>query len=102
MPKYQVLSQEEQDDIIVSFMLSQEKDKFCLELNLNRYKDILSKGDGKGKWHDRVKELQAESIERLAEIDSIIEASMVQMPTPERVETAKQRIEAAQQRPANM
>lgn len=102
MSEYQVLSQEEQDDIIVSFMLSQERDKFCLELNLNRYKDILEKGDGKGKWHDRVKELQAESVERLAEIDSIIGASKGQMPPQERIVAAQQRIVAAQKRPATM
>ncbi len=96
MSDYQVLSQEEQDDIIVSFMLGQERDKFCLELNLNRYKDVLEKGNGKGKWHDRVKELQAESVERLAEIDSIIEASKVQMPSQERVEAAQKRLLVAQ------
>lgn len=97
MSDYQVLSQEEQDDIIVSFMLSQEKDKYCLELNLQRYTEMLKTLEG-GQWRDRVEKLQAESTSRLAEIDSIIEVTKAQMPPSERIDTAKARISAAQQR----
>ncbi|MBA7541718.1 hypothetical protein ES705_34034 [subsurface metagenome] len=91
MSVYQVLSQENQDDIIVSFMLSQERDKYCLELNLERY-TVMLKTLGAGKWRDQVVKLQAESTSRLAEVDSIIEASKAQMPPPGRLAATEQRL----------
>ena len=37
MADYQILSQDEQDDIVISFLHSQERDKFAHGLNLERY-----------------------------------------------------------------
>ncbi|MBA7653876.1 hypothetical protein ES703_61739 [subsurface metagenome] len=93
MADYQVLSQDEQDDIVVSFMLSQERDKFCHELNLGRYDSMLpSLPDGE--WKARVTDLRSETANRLAEINSIIEASKKGMPPAARLEAAKLRLQA--------
>lgn len=92
--EYQVLSQDEQDDIVVSFMLSQERDKYCHELNLQRYTGMLEKLEP-GKWRDQVLKLQADTVSRLAEINSIIEASKGQMPPAGRKTAAEQRIATA-------
>ena len=91
MADYQVLSQDEQDDIVVSFMRSQERDKFCHELNKERYQSMLETLEP-GEWKNRVVQLHADTVKRLAEVDSIIEASTPSMPPPERVEAAKQRL----------
>ncbi len=95
--EYQILSQEEQDDIIVSFMLGQERDKYCHELNLQRYTKMLETSKA-GKWHDRVLKLKDETVSRLAEVDSIIGVTVSQMPPRQRIDAAKQRIEAEKQR----
>lgn len=90
---YQVFSQDEQDDIIVSFMRAQERDKFCHELNIERYTKILQAAPS-GEWHNRVSKLKAETEQRLAETNSIIEATSGQMPPPERVAQAKLRLKS--------
>ena len=93
MADYQVLSQDEQDDIVVSFMLSQERDKFCHELNLGRYDSMLpSLPDGE--WKERVTQLRSETANRLVEVNSIIEASINKLPPAARLEAAKQRLQA--------
>jgi len=91
MADYQVLNQDEQDEIIVSFMLSQERDKFCHDLNLARY-DAMLESLSDGKWKDRIVVLRAETLERLAEVNSIIQATKPQLPTAERIEAAKTRL----------
>ena len=91
MSEYQVLSQDEQDDIIVSFMHGQERDKYCHELNLQRYTEMLKTLEA-GKWRDQVLKLQEETNSRLAEVNSIIDVTKAQMPTPEHIAAAKQRL----------
>ncbi len=91
MGDYIVLGQDEMDDIIVSFTLEQERDKFCHELNLRRYKTMLMNIE-EGEWKDRITQLYADTTKRLAEVNSIIKASQSQMPPPERVKAVKQRL----------
>ncbi|KKM64549.1 hypothetical protein LCGC14_1500320 [marine sediment metagenome] len=91
---YQVLTQDEQDDIKVSFLLSQERDKYCHELNLERYAAMLEALED-GEWKTRVTKLHDETAGRLAEVDSIIAATLPQMPASERIEAAKLRLKAA-------
>ncbi|MBA7557137.1 hypothetical protein ES705_49871 [subsurface metagenome] len=90
MSEYLVLSQDEQDDIIVSFMLGQERDKYCHELNLQRYTEMLKTLEA-GEWRDRVSKLKSETVSRLAEVNSIINVTKPQMPPLERITAAKQR-----------
>jgi len=93
MANYQVLEQDEQDDIIVSFMLAQERDKFCHELNLTRYNKILAAAE-EGAWKKRISHLKGETVMRLAEVDSIIEAAKSELPSPARLNAAKGRVKA--------
>ena len=83
---YRVLSQEEQDDIIVAYMLSQERDKYCHELNLARY--AAMERSANGDWGDRISKLKAETEVRLAEVNSVIAETEKQLPPQERLEAA--------------
>lgn len=94
MNTYQILSQNTQDDIIVSFMLSQEKDRFCHELNIQRYKTML-KTLPMGTWRNQIEKLLNETESRLAETNSIIKASSQQLPGSERIQLAIIRLEAS-------
>ncbi|HUV56508.1 MAG TPA: hypothetical protein VMV84_04675 [Dehalococcoidales bacterium] len=91
MTDYNVLSQEEQDEIIVSFMQAQERDDFCHQLNLSRYETML-KTLPEGDWKSRVAKLRAETVQRLAEVRSIIAATEPQLPSAERLAVAKNRL----------
>ena len=91
MSDYLVLGEDEQDDIVVSFMLAQERDKYCHELNIARYEAMLAKL-GPGQWRDRISKLRDESTQRLSEVNSIIEESKIQMPPKARIDAAKIRI----------
>ena len=101
MADYQVLSQEEQDDIIVSFMHGQERDKYCHELNLARYAEMLKTLEA-GPWRDRVSKLNGETVSRLAEVNSIIDVTTPQMPPPDRITAAKQRLATQQPKPTTV
>jgi len=92
--EYQLLTQDEQDDIKVAFMLSQERDKYCHELNKERYEAMLQTLED-GEWKKRVEKLHAETVSRLAEVDSIIAATLPQMPSQERIDASMVRLEAA-------
>lgn len=91
MANYKVLDQDERDDIIVGFLWTQEKDKYCHQLNLSRY-DKLLKSLSDGKWKEKVKELRKETVDRLAEVESIIQATKSQLPNQQRIDAAKERL----------
>jgi len=94
MSSYKTLSQEEQDDIIVSFFLQQERDKYCHELNLARYDNIL-KTTKDGNWKNKISSLRSDTIKRLAEVNSIVDATQGQLPPPDRLDLAKKRLKAS-------
>ena len=75
MADYQILSQDEQDDIVISCLHSQERDKFAHGLNLERY-DTMLKSLPDGEWENRISQLRVETSKRLAEVNSTIEASL--------------------------
>ena len=75
MADYQILSQDEQDDIVISFLHSQGRDKFAHGLNLERY-DTMLKSLPDGEWKNRISQLRVETSKRLAEVNSTIEASL--------------------------
>ena len=91
MAEYMVLSKDEKDDIIVAFMLGQERDKYCHELNSERYKKILESAEP-GEWRNKIEKLLKETEQRLVEVNSIIETTKNQMPPPARIEAAKKRL----------
>ncbi|KKN16221.1 hypothetical protein LCGC14_0978140 [marine sediment metagenome] len=91
---YQIMTVDEQDDIKVSFLLSQERDAYCHGLNLERYDAMLGTLED-GKWKTRVAKLRDETVERLGEVTSTIEATLPQMPPAQRIQAAKLRLETA-------
>jgi hypothetical protein len=94
---YNVLSQDEQDEIIVAFMQAQERDLFCHQLNLERYNRMLETlADGEFKSH--ITKLRDETAKRLAEVQAIIAATECQLPPQERIEAAKTRIASKERR----
>jgi len=82
-----LMTQDEKDEIVVEFMLSQERDSYCHTLNLERYDQMLN-GLPEGEWKKRVEHLRAETAKRLNEVDTIIAATEKQMPPKARIEAA--------------
>lgn len=95
MYEYRVLSEEEKDDIIVEFFLVQERDKFCHEINLERFNRMLQTLP-EGNFKERIKTLRDETQARLNEVNSIIEATIPQLPPEPRLSNAISRIRAKQ------
>ena len=92
---YQILTEDEQDDIMVGFLRSQERDSFAHEWNKARYEAMLSTLED-GDFKVRITKLHAETAARLAEVNSIIEATLPQMPTAGRIKAALARLNAAE------
>ena len=95
--KYQILSQSEQDDIIVSYFLGQERDKFCHEINKERY-ELMLKTAGEGDWKDQIKGLLSQEVIRIKQVDSLISATQSQLPSKERIKASIARIELANEK----
>ena len=92
---YEILSQEEQDDIIMSFLLSQERDEYCHQLNLTRYEQMLTVLPD-GPWKQTITKYRDETNQRLAEVRSIIAATQAQLPPADRKQAAITRVRAKQ------
>jgi len=84
---YDLLTQEEQDDIVIGFLRAQQLDHFTHTLNLARYKDMLAMLPARGAtnykdfsgnaitWKQRVQILHDETVDRIAEVEAIITAT---------------------------
>jgi hypothetical protein len=92
---YKILSQDEQDEIIVSFMQAQERDEFTHKINLERF-DRMLENLPEGEWRSRVAKLRTDTAQRLEEVRSIIAATEPQLPPDERVQKAKTRLDSRQ------
>ncbi len=90
---YEILSQEEQDEIIVSYLHAQERDEFCHQLNMARF-DAMLPSLPAGKFKERIAQLRNDTQERLVEVTGIKTATLAQLPPKERVDAAKARIAA--------
>ena len=87
---YKVLDQTEKDRIIVEFMLAQERDHYCHTINKERYDKILADPNlQEGDFKERVKQLRAETVLRINEVEHIINHTIAQMPDAESIETVK-------------
>lgn len=88
---FTLLSQDEQDDLVMSFMLAQERDQFAHELNQARYDAMLATIPD-GAWKQRIKELRDQTAARLEEVNSIVEATKPQLPPQARRGAAMRRL----------
>ena len=94
---YKVLTQEEQDEIVVEFMKAQERDEFTHSLNLERFEQMLSTMP-ECTWKQRIVQLKDETQVRLNEVQSILKATALQMPPADRLEKAKLRMKAKEEK----
>lgn len=89
---YVLLTEEEKDDITVSFLKSQERDMYCHEVNIERYNTMLPTLP-EGDFKKRIQHLLNDENKRKTEIESIIVATVPKLPSKERVAAAKIRLE---------
>ena len=92
---YDLISQEDQDDMIVQTMKSQQMDHFVHTLNAARYRSIIASA-ADGPWKQRITGLLEETESRIGEVESIVDALLPQMPPEERKVAAVARIQAAE------
>ena len=92
LSKLTLIEPEEQDDLIVGFMLAQERDMCSHLFNLERYEQILTSKDLDPEWKSRITSLRDDTIKRIAQINSIIDATKPQMPQKTRINEALLRI----------
>ena len=90
--EYRLLTQEEQDEIVATFLKAQERDLFTHRLNLQRFETMLPTLPP-GEFKQRIQQLRSETIERIAEVEAIIEKTLPQAPPVERMRAAIARVE---------
>jgi len=88
---YRLLTQQEQDDIIVSYMLSQERDAYCHSINLERFNTMLMDLPP-GKFKERIEGLRNDTQLRLTEVQATVDATKDQLPPQARIDDALTRI----------
>ena len=91
--EFKVLTQEEMDDALVEFFEAQERDLFLHTINLERFERMLQTLP-EGPWKGRIVELKRQTEERKEEVESIIDATLPQLPPLDRIQAAKQRLSA--------
>jgi len=91
---YLTLSQDDQDDVLVAFMHSQENDSYSHTVNQQRYREMLRTLPD-GAFKIRIQELLNQTNARLAEVTSIIENTTPQMPPQARIAAALARLKLA-------
>lgn len=89
--RYKVLDPEEQDDAIVATLLAQERDLHAFLADKARLERMLASGIS-GTWRAHIERRLQEVNERIEQVGSIIEAMQAELPPPERLTAAKQRI----------
>lgn len=86
-----IVTTDDEDDILISFLDSQERDQYCHEINLQRFTSmILSLPEGDMK--KRYTALKAETQSRLDEVNAIIAATTSQLPSTARQAAAISRL----------
>jgi ferritin-like metal-binding protein YciE len=93
--EYQLLTQNEQDEIIATFLKAQERDLFTHRLNLQRFEAMLPSLPA-GEFKQRIQQLRNETIGRIAEVEAIIEKTLPQAPPVERMRAAIARVEQSE------
>jgi hypothetical protein len=90
--QYQLLTQDERDEIIATYLKAQERDLFTHRLNLQRFEAMLPTLPP-GEFKDRIQQLRNETIARIGEVEAIIEKTLPQAPPVERMRAAVERVE---------
>ena len=89
---YKTISQDEKDDIIVSFLHQQEMDHLCHSINKVRYEKILSdRSIPDDEFKQNIQKLRDEVVLRISQIEKIIEHTTDQLPSQERIGASVER-----------
>jgi hypothetical protein len=89
---YKTISQDEKDDIIVSFLHQQEMDHLCHSINKVRYEKILTdKSIPDDEFKQNIQKLRDEVVLRIFQVEKIIEHSVDQLPSQERINASVER-----------
>jgi len=88
---YQTLSTDKQDDMLVATLAAQEADLFSHTINKQRFETMLLTLPA-GEFRNRVGQLLADTINRLTEVASILDALTTQLPDQTRIDAAKKRL----------
>lgn len=91
---YQFLTPDERDDMLVSLMKSTETDHYMHEINLERYEAMLQTLPD-GAFKTKIAKDRTDTVDRLVAVNSIIAATIPQMPSQERVAASVLRLETA-------
>ena len=94
--QYQLLTQEEQDEIVAAFLKAQERNLFTHRLNLQRFEAMLPDLPA-GEFKDQIKRLRDQTLSRITEVEEIIAKTLPQAPPKARLEAAIQRVEQREQ-----
>lgn len=88
---YKTLTDNQQDEILVSTLAAQEVDLFSHETSITRYETML-KTLPEGKFRIRIENLLKETKSRRDEVQAIIDATIPQLPSDQRVMSAVGRL----------
>jgi hypothetical protein len=89
---YKTISQDEKDDIIVSFLHQQEMDHLCHSINKVRYEKILTdRSIPDDEFKQNIQKLRDEVVLRISQVEKIIEHTIDQLPSQERIDISVER-----------
>lgn len=89
-----VLTQDEQDEILVDYLRAQERDLFTHGINVERFEAILTTQIADADWEAKLIGLRDEGMSRIREVQGIIDATVPQLPSQARIDVALAAIKA--------
>ena len=85
------------DDIIVDYMKATERDLHCHLINVERY-DVILAGTMGAEHRSNIEGRLEETLSRIEEVQAISDATVVQLPTRGRIDSALARIKIREER----
>lgn len=96
---YDLLTQDEMDEMLVEYMRAQQRDHFLHSINLQRAREVVAMLPAESPFRAHMEQFAADTESRIQEVESLIRATEAQMPPQERRVAALEKIqqrEAAQ------
>jgi hypothetical protein len=91
---YKFMTQDEQDDLLVQMMASQERDLHSHTTNLDRFKAIMDQLAADSPLRAKYQMLIDQTTSRIEEVSAIIAATEPTLPPQARIDAAKMRLKA--------
>ena len=95
---FRVLSQEEQDDMIIQTLHAQERDLFMHTVNKERYEELVKTLPEGNELRVKLEKEVAVVASRIEEVEKIIEAIEKQLPSQEGIDSGISRIAEREER----